>query len=895
MLFYDYPSDTQDVDFFRINMRKREFYQNRIKDLGPDDFESEQQREEYIQKACDPKRFQLQPHQNFVREFMKPRTPYRSQLLFHKLGSGKTMTAITVGENFKHYVHDRGTKIFVLGNKISKQAFINELKTRVDGYLDGDTARDHKIAKKRITKYYHFIGYRAFANLVNQRSNVARNLLAQPGIRKLQNKDVSNGLIIIDEAHNVIPKKEQDKDIFDALVTILKNSRNTRLLLLTGTPVFDSPEEILYILYLLLLNSGKVRDDDDIERIKLFEADSSEFTTEGREFLERCRGHISYVKGTNPLTFPKRIDVGKPITGFLESTPVVRCWMSTHQIDGYVASLHKDYEENWGLKSNSQNASMIVYPDGSYGSDGFRKYRRNNTNDFLMERNLKTYSTKLYQLLQIIKATKIGTIFVHSAYVNENGIEVIQWMLEVNGYRGLFRVITGETNANVANRIREEISSDANKDGELIKILMGSKAVGEGMNLRNIAAVVIMEPHFNVSRIEQAIGRAIRHCSHNTLEPERRNVKVHRLVASVKRSNREPLKDFASDYDLSEEFNSRTTDELMYRMAEDKLEKSKRIEEILKQNALDDRLRTKDSPPDVVDESTYDFSRDVYRIAQVKTFVKSLFRVNTAWTLRDIETEVLEHFDVDDPLQLDELKKQIPFVLDIIVSDREMVRNRYDRSGYVIYRGRYYIFNLFNQSETTSVTQRNMPPPTMITERDISRFLATDERFIRVQQAQQQQQQQPNIPEMSDVDIHRELDKIRDRFERENVPVDTQHIGCYKKTSSGELKFAIIQPQKEKRSGRKTTFKTTGTICAEASTALRIKDLIRLALNLGIGRVTDTHSRIRFGYKLINDDTALEKRKDYDGMKSKVYICDLIRQKLEEIGQFVARCPTKRT
>jgi hypothetical protein len=57
---------------------------------------------------------------------------------------------------------------------------------------------------------------------------------------------------------------------------------------------------------------------------------------------------------------------------------------------------------------------------------------------------------------------------------------------------------------------------------------MISPAGAEGLNLKNVRQVHIVEPYWNEVKIEQVIGRAIRICSHKDLPLEERKVDVFR-------------------------------------------------------------------------------------------------------------------------------------------------------------------------------------------------------------------------------------------------------------------------------------------------------------------------------------------------------------------------------
>jgi superfamily II DNA or RNA helicase len=61
----------------------------------------------------------------------------------------------------------------------------------------------------------------------------------------------------------------------------------------------------------------------------------------------------------------------------------------------------------------------------------------------------------------------------------------------------------------------------------MIKILLGSPSIKEGVSLLRVEQVHIMEPYWNLSRILQIIGRAIRYCSHKDMPRNRRFVNVY--------------------------------------------------------------------------------------------------------------------------------------------------------------------------------------------------------------------------------------------------------------------------------------------------------------------------------------------------------------------------------
>jgi hypothetical protein len=55
---------------------------------------------------------------------------------------------------------------------------------------------------------------------------------------------------------------------------------------------------------------------------------------------------------------------------------------------------------------------------------------------------------------------------------------------------------------------------------------MITQSGSEGISLKNVRQVHILEPFWNHIRIDQVIGRAVRTCSHVALKPKERNVEV---------------------------------------------------------------------------------------------------------------------------------------------------------------------------------------------------------------------------------------------------------------------------------------------------------------------------------------------------------------------------------
>jgi hypothetical protein len=120
-----------------------------------------------------------------------------------------------------------------------------------------------------------------------------------------------------------------------------------------------------------------------------------------------------------------------------------------------------------------------------------------------------------------------------------------------------------------------------NLHGKLVSLLMITQSGAEGLNLRNVRYVYILEPFWNQVRIDQVIGRAIRKGSHLELPEAERNVQVIMYLAKF------TPKQIRSNKTLQFRDEGKTTDENVRELA---LRKDKIIQyflTLLKMNAID--------------------------------------------------------------------------------------------------------------------------------------------------------------------------------------------------------------------------------------------------------------------------------------------------------------------
>jgi hypothetical protein len=198
---------------------------------------------------------------------------------------------------------------------------------------------------------------------------------------------------------------------------------------------------------------------------------------------------------------------------------------------------------------------------------------RQRDQEYLRERELSKYSPKFVKILENIKnEDNRGLHLLYSQFRTLEGIGIFKLVLEANGFiefkiskkggdwhienadldpeKPRFVLYTGTETAEEKEIIRNIYNSawefvppsivsvlkEKNQNnfyGEIIKVLMITSSGAEGINLRNTRFVHILEPYWNMVRIDQVVGRARRICSHEDLPEDMRTVQVYIYISRI--------------------------------------------------------------------------------------------------------------------------------------------------------------------------------------------------------------------------------------------------------------------------------------------------------------------------------------------------------------------------
>ena len=278
---------------------------------------------------------------------------------------------------------------------------------------------------------------------------------------------------------------------------------------------------------------------------------------------------------------------------------------------------------------HSRHASLFVFPDGSYGKDGFKKYIKEGkkgtytltnelkkelvgkTNDEKLEK-LRKFSSKyadvIEKLLDAYENKKSSFVYCNS--VSGGGLILFSLILEVFGFSkasGFDRskskryafFLTGKTDFAA---LKNKFNDPRNKHGEYISVILGSRSISEGLSFKNIQEEHIITPHYNYGEIEQAIARGFRYKSHmNLIEVCKRELikkgydydltkidDVHRVMDDCETEGIEfPQLNIFQYVAIPNQKRTPSVDVTFYKISEIKDVNIKKIERLMKESAVD--------------------------------------------------------------------------------------------------------------------------------------------------------------------------------------------------------------------------------------------------------------------------------------------------------------------
>lgn len=492
-------------------------------------------------RQCDftPMLHQLNTRDKFLESSNK------GMLLFHRVGSGKTCTTIMIADELLK--RQLVKKVIIFCNGALRNVWIDEYCNLCGCNSD------------YLTAYYIFVTMNYPVDLTYLK--------------------FENTLVIVDECHILINGVKNFSSTATKFYNTLANS-DCRILLLSGTPLMKDWSELALIFHLICPDKfrdyrhidTKVVDDDQIKT--LFSKSGDFYIPKNPSYVENLfNGLISYHPGGGVDT-PTRID-HIPIIVSMTAEQSKECKIAISVENALIGvgiseklapspdGEHNNYAISY-LRVKSRGISNVYYLDpeqrrlpDEYAPKGWL------TDEYVRSGKLYNNSPKFMAVLKNILKHLGSKQIVYSYFKKKSGVILLKNLLQHCGINCL--LFSGDEDANQKNAILNKFNQIDNIYGQLYPILFITNAGREGITVKCVQHVHILESDTKYKNTEQVIARAIRHQSHIQLPEEERVVNVWRYWSVMTNDNAEHLRAGIDGYlyhtskDISEKNDQLTT------------------------------------------------------------------------------------------------------------------------------------------------------------------------------------------------------------------------------------------------------------------------------------------------------------------------------------------------
>ena len=562
---------------------------------------------------CDTKgsKLELRKYQVFASKFLDYRSPYQDILIYHGLGSGKTISAINIYNMLYNYTP--GWNVFILIKATLKDhPWMSDLEKALQS-----EEKDFRMRNITFISYDSPTADRQFLEAVKNADTTKKNLY------------------IFDETHNFISnvysnissrKGRRALNIYDYIIQDKTENPGVRVVLLSATPAINRPFEVALLFNLLRPGSFPK---SETQFNQMYVTDSAFPTINPLTknlFQRRIIGLVSYYIGSTPDLYARKtthyLDI--PMSKYQEEIydyfeEIEEVMAAKKKAKQSSAETYKSYtrqsmnfvfpainqrvtgenrprpnkfriteKEAEALEMEDKLETKLKFEKGSDTALNVQKYKRaleeyvetfdewlsdkqdkDKKNGHTLKDDVKIYLDKykgdyeefskkeikksslyeamyqcsgkfLYCVFNIMKSA--GPVLFYSNYVLMEGIQIFKVYLKYFGF-GSFSKKDGsiegidyfrytEYHGMIEKSVRKEVLNDFNNiknvDGKLCKIIMISPAGAEGLSLRNVRQVHLIEPYWHEVRMLQMVGRAIRACYHKDLPMKERHVDIYR-------------------------------------------------------------------------------------------------------------------------------------------------------------------------------------------------------------------------------------------------------------------------------------------------------------------------------------------------------------------------------
>jgi hypothetical protein len=503
-----YSDDSDDI------YRKKEFYEERLlTELG---------------REFSTSNPNLLKYQELISRLAGQYTQFNNLLLFHEMGSGKTRSAIaTVELARKQSITPLKKTLVLLKNKALINKFIRELVVKAEPEQYDTDLSDPltRVTVKKVRKNYEITTFISFANLLEK--DMAKQV-----------EQYSHSIVIIDEVQQLVGERGGN-DPYSLIHKFLHTIQDSKVLLMSGTPMKDTPDQFAMVMNLILNSDEQLPTGKEFMK-KYFKG--LYLTDKGKDKLKgMIRNKISYL---SPPSNVKTKFMGRGLPDSqVRFLKVVEDRMSEFQNSVYSTVANSDATGDFNRPD--RYASDFVFPDRTFGKgvttfvsgegnklrlkEKFRNHLLGDTDEETLK-NLRKYSCKYASIIKSILDAPEELVFVYSEYVQQGGVILFSLLLqdlfgfEVTGSvkkseKKRCTLITGDVEPHRVTELLEDmINKPENMTGKICRVVIGSRAIAIGHDMKNVRQVHIATPHWNFSETDQIIARAKRFDGNKALE-----------------------------------------------------------------------------------------------------------------------------------------------------------------------------------------------------------------------------------------------------------------------------------------------------------------------------------------------------------------------------------------
>jgi len=430
-------------------------------------------------------------HQSkIVKRIINQKSKYRGLLLFWKLGTGKTCAAIHIVNTLLSKSNNKYKTVYVFSPGSLRQNFMQEYCN-----VCGDP---------KYIDYYKFYSYN------------------YTSISKRLPSSIKNAIIIIDEVHNLINGVRNESVEKQAVYQLIDKSKNSKIIALSGTPIINNLSELYLLSSLLYPNTSVPTTEEEIE-----------IYSSNPKFKRELQHIVSFHQIIDNSKYAKVINM-KPD----------KLQITAFQLIPYEK--YRDFERKQSFSKDNETGQLLqnyvsiscvmsrMVANMYYPNFKKKKYHKQVIADYYRDRisflsllSLE-WSPKFALLFERILANPGEKHVVYSKFVERSGISILTEIankLQLNTVTFTGK-LTDKQKQKILSKYNEAISD---------YVIFVSEAGIEGINLRAVQNIHILEPLDNLFRENQLIGRTVRHGSHVMLPKSKQKVKVFRYISIVKK------------------------------------------------------------------------------------------------------------------------------------------------------------------------------------------------------------------------------------------------------------------------------------------------------------------------------------------------------------------------